>query len=387
MSPSDPRPAAPAPSRSGARFRLDAASGSLHGVEVQAVDLVEGTRDAVLLIDSDEVIRTWNQGAEAMFQYDRGEVLGRRIGFLVPPDLQEAGELEWIRHRLASEGSLSNLVTRRIRKDGTERWVSLTRSLLRDVSGKVVGSSAVFRDITEERRIRGELARAGGLAMLGEMSVTLAHEIKNRLTGIYAAVQLLGRGLRPGDDRREVIDEVAFEIKRLDATAHDLLRFARPAPLEQAPADLGEFLRGVLEPLAALPELSRHPIEREASPDLIAPIDAELLGMAIQNLVLNAAEAMEKGGAIRVLARRAPGAVEIDVCDTGPGIPDSLLGAIFRPFYTTKSQGTGLGLPIARKNVEAHGGVIEVEGTVGVGSRFRIRLPTVPVRAPSGGVR
>jgi len=365
------------------RFILRPLGGSFGRAEIALDDLIEKTLDAVILIDSKDVIRYWNRGAELMFQYSNAEVVGRRVGFLVPADLLEAGELEWIRSRIDADGSLANFMTRRIRKDGSVRWVSLTRSILHDTTGRVVGSAAVFRDITEERQVRAELARASGLAILGEMSVTLAHQIKNALAGIYAAIQVLSRGLAAGDERRDVFDEIGHEIKRLDETALDLLRYARPAPLERSPTDLRSWLEATIASISLLPEVRRHRIEVDALEGLVVPLDVELMSQVIRQLVLNAAQAMEKPGEIRLSVAKANGSVEIVVADTGVGIPEGRLEAVFQPFYTTKSQGTGLGLSIARKNVEAHGGSIGVESEVSRGSRFRIRLPVGPRRDPS----
>jgi len=362
------------------RFVLRPLGGSFGRSEIALDDLIEKTLDAVILIDTKNVIRHWNRGAELMFQYSREEVVGRRVGFLVPADLLESGELEWIQSRIDAEGSLANFMTRRIRKDGSERWVSLTRSVLHDTDGRVVGSSAVFRDVTEERQVRQELARAGGLAILGEMSVTLAHQIKNALAGIYAAIQVLSRGLEPGDERRDVFDEIGHEIKRLDETALDLLRYARPAPLERAPTDLGPWLEATIGSISLLPEVRRHRVEIDAPEGLVVPIDVELMSQVVNQLVLNAAQAMDRPGEIRLTVRKQTGGVEIVVADTGEGIPEGRLEAVFQPFYTTKSRGTGLGLSIARKNVEAHGGSIGVESEVSRGSRFMIRLPVGPRR-------
>jgi PAS domain S-box-containing protein len=368
MAASPGKPAQTPTAEGGTRFFLGSLGGSLGSADIALGDLIEQTKDAVLLIDTEKVIRYWNQGAE---------VLGRRIGFLLPPDLIEAGELDWIQSRIVDEGCLCNFITRRVRKDGGERWVSLTRSVLHDTRGGVIGSTAVFRDITDERRIQEELSRARGMAIVGEMSVTLAHEIKNHLAGIYTAIQILSRGLEPGDVRRDVFDEVAREVKRLDETARDLLRFAQPAPLQRTPIELSGWLQTLVVSLSMLPEVQMHQFEFDVPGDLVVPIDVDRMGQALNNLILNAAQAMERHGRILISASRVPGGIEIRVADTGSGIASSLLGAIFQPFYTTKSQGTGLGLSIARKNVEAHGGTIEVESEVGRGSRFTIRLPIV----------
>lgn len=369
-------PAAHRPSDlKGTRFFLAPLEGSLSQAEVDLGDLIERTMDAVILVDTENIVRYWNRGAEAMFQYVRAEVLGRRIGFLVPPDLLEAGELDWIQGRLETEGCLCNFVTRRVRKDGLERSVSMTRSVLHDTIGRVIGSSAVFRDVTEERRLQADLADSRGMAIVGAMSVTMAHEIKNRLAGIYSAIQLFSRSLTAGDPRQAVFEDVTGEIERLDETAEDLLRFARLGPPRALATDLGEFLKGLTGRLELLEEVRRHGIDLDVPQGLMAAVDPELLGHALHSLILNAAQATHPPDRIRVAVRSQRATVEIEVIDTGSGIPESVRGSMFQPFFTTKARGTGLGLAIARKNVEAHGGVIEVESQLGKGSCFRIRLP------------
>jgi signal transduction histidine kinase len=214
------------------------------------------------------------------------------------------------------------------------------------------------------------------MALVGEMSVALAHDIKNRLAGIYSAVQLLSRNLPSGDPRRAVFADVSGEIKRLDETALDLLRFARCEPPRLRSIDLREFLEALTGRIESRDEIRRHHVEVEVPDGLVAAIDPEILGHALQNLILNAAQATAEPDRIRVAVRRRGTAVEIGVRDSGSGIPESVLAAMFRPFFTTKARGTGLGLSIARKYVEAHGGTIEVESRVGKGSCFRIHLPT-----------
>jgi two-component system, sporulation sensor kinase E len=358
-----------------ARFFLASLGRTLGAADISLADLVEHSADAVIFIDRENVIRYWNGGAEAMFRYPRAETLGRRVGFLLPKDLLEQDELGQIQQVLARDGSLSNYVTRRVRKDGAERWVSLTRSVLHDSRGAVIGSTAVFRDITEQRRTEEELFRARGLAVVGEISTNLAHEIKNRLAGIYAATQLLARSLPAGDPRIAVFHDVGQEIKKLDETAKDLLRFARPLPPKPVPTDVQAFLSRVIQSLERDAQVRRHEIAIDVERDLVMSLDPDLMGQVFGNLVLNAAQAMEQPGRIAVRARRDDGHVRFEVSDEGPGIAPDVMASIFRPFFTTKSQGTGLGLPITRKNVELCGGTIDVETELGKGTRFHVRLP------------
>ncbi len=372
---------------SGPKEDLRRASGSAHfflssvgdslggGGEISLGDLVENSADAVILIDRDDIIRFWNRGAESLFQYDRREVVGRKVGFLVPPDLLAAGELKNIREVLERDGKLVNFVTRRIRKDGHPLSVSLTRTLLRDELGRAIGSTAIIRDITEQRRTELELFRTRELAMVGELAAKVAHEIKNPLAGIYAAVQLLARDLPPADPKREIFEELEHEIRRLDETARDLLNFARPLTPKRSPTPLASFVSDIVDSLERQPEVARHRIEIDIDEELVLSVDSRLLAQVVSNIVQNAAQAMEHPGWIRVHAARHAGDVVIEIQDAGPGVPEDVVAEIFKPFFTTKTRGTGLGLSIAKKNIEAHGGTITVENQSRGGACFRIVLP------------
>ena len=150
--------------------------------------------------------------------------------------------------------------------------------------------------------------------------------------------------------------------------------------------DVARFLEAVRTPLERLEDVRRHRIELDVPAGLVAAFDAELLGQALSSLIHNAAQAMREPAAVRVSARLVGDGVEIEVADSGTGIPDGVLPSIFQPYFTTKAKGTGLGLSIARKNVEAHGGEIRVECRAGEGSRFTIGLPravSAPPPAPT----
>jgi PAS domain S-box-containing protein len=357
-----------------ARFFLGSVGASLAESEVSLDDLLETTSDAVVLIDNEDVVRFWNRGAVQMFQFTPEEVVGRKVGAIVPPDLRDNDELGTIRRRIDDDVAVVNHITRRVRKDGTELWCSLTRTPLHDGHGSVVGSAAVLRDITEQRRTEAELARARTLATIGEMSAKIAHEIKNPLAGIYAAVQVLARELPPADHRREIFDEIGEEVRRLDQTVIDMLRFARPVPPKPRPMSLRAALRDVVEPLRrAFPRVD---VRVKVEGDMVLPLDERMISQVLENLVLNALQAVESSNGLVIVEARTDGPeCVIEVRDDGPGVPPAARLEIFEPFVTTKTRGTGLGLPIARKNVEAHHGKLELDVAPEGGACFRVRLP------------
>jgi PAS domain S-box-containing protein len=309
-----------------------------------------------------------------MFLFAPDEVVGRRIGRIVPQDVLDSGELERMRAELDQGRSVNNFITRRVRKDGVERWCSVTRSPLRDAHGQVVGSTAILKDITEQRRTEAELARSRTLAAVGEMSAKIAHEIKNPLAGIYAAVQVLSRELPPSHPHREIFDEIGEEVRRVDQTVIDMLRFSRPVPPKLAPHSLRAIVRDVVDPLRRVfPQVA---LELRVPDELVLSIDERMLSQVIENLVSNALQAVEgKGTRVIVESRVEADAVVLEVRDDGPGVPPALREEIFEPFVTTKTRGTGLGLPIARKNVAAHDGLLTLESAPEGGALFRVQLP------------
>lgn len=370
-----------APPAGSARFFLRSMGRSFAEGDVSLDDLLENTIDAVVLIDNERIVRFWNRGAEQMFGFPREEVVGKPVGFIVPEDLLASGELEEIERRL-SEGPVQGYVTRRVRKDGVERIVSMTRTVLHDSGGRVIGSTAILHDITEQRRTEEELQRSRALAMIGELAAKIAHEIKNPLAGIYAAIQLLGRDLDQEDPKQEIFEELRGEVRRLDETIQELLSFARPRTPQPRPTGLRPFIEDLLVPLRLNPVVARHEVLVDVEDSLIASVDSRLLGQVLTNLVLNAAQAMEDPGTLRIAARAGSGSVELDITDTGPGVPAEVQEEIFEPFFTTKGRGTGLGLAIARKHVEAHGGTLEIDPHHAGGARFVVTLPGAPPPVP-----
>ncbi len=237
-----------------------------------------------------------------------------------------------------------------------------------------MGASCIVRDLTDLKAMQEELVRTHGLAVVGEMAATVAHEIKNPLAGISGAIQVLAEGMPKGDGRREVVGEILDQVHRLDRTVRDLLNFARPiAPVRQS-LNLAESLNGAWSLLSPQSDAKgvRFSLDAAASMELRA--DPQLLRQVWINLFLNAIEAMPKGG--EVVARVQPGeTVRIEIQDSGNGIDPAAIEKIWRPFFTTKTRGTGLGLPLVKKIVDAHGGRIWCESEPSKKTSFFVEIP------------
>jgi signal transduction histidine kinase len=227
-----------------------------------------------------------------------------------------------------------------------------------------------------------QLERADRLASMGEMAAGIAHEVKNPLTGIAAAVTIIRDDLEPHDPRSEILHEVLEQVKRLDKTVNDLLFFGKPSPPELTHTDLNSILQKTLKCAAQHRSGRGDSVQKvlQLMPDL-PPVyaDPKQIQQVFLNLILNAFQAMQEGGTLTVSSdvheRDGYPWVAVSIADTGQGIPAQIMERIFTPFFTTKAQGTGLGLAICHKLITQHGGVIKVESADGKGTTFIIELP------------
>jgi len=227
-----------------------------------------------------------------------------------------------------------------------------------------------------ERLHRTQMSRAEHFATLGELATGLAHEIRNPLAGIAGVIEIVGRDLPPTSPARAVVKDVRLEITRISRTLTDLLETARPRRPEVRRSNLNTTVEHAVM-LARQQVLSRPiKIELQQAPDLPeVEHDSDQIHQVLLNLLLNAVQAMEKTGTVNVEIGSRDGYASVVVSDTGRGISPQNLPNIFRPFYTTKGDGTGLGLSLAHRIVEDHHGRVEVSSVVGKGSTFTVLLP------------
>ncbi len=235
-----------------------------------------------------------------------------------------------------------------------------------------------LRESREEvaRLHRTQMLRAERLATVGELATGLAHEIRNPLAGIAGVIEIVGRDLPVTSPAYAVVKDVRLEIRQINHILTDLLQTARPHLPELRPSDLNTTVEHAVV-LACQQVLSR-PIEIGFKKDPNLPNvehDSDQIHQLLLNLLLNAVQAIDGAGAIRVEISLLKGDAAISVVDTGRGIAPEHLPNIFRPFYTTKGNGTGLGLSLARQIAEEHHGRIEVTSEVGKGTKFLVVLP------------
>ncbi|MDA8414232.1 MAG: ATP-binding protein [Desulfobacteraceae bacterium] len=225
-----------------------------------------------------------------------------------------------------------------------------------------------------------QLERADRLASIGEMAAGIAHEIKNPLAGISAALTIIKDDISTDDPRSMILGEVLQQVQRLDKTVNDLLFFGKPSLPELACIDINYILESTCKFASqhrSVANIDKHINLAPGLPTVYA--DGKQMQQVFLNLFLNAFQAMSAGGTLTITSgrvfRQDREYVTIDVADTGPGIPPQILEKIFTPFFTTKAQGTGLGLPICSKLVHLHNGDIRVTSDDRNGTVFTIELP------------
>jgi len=344
--------------------------------------VIESAVDAIIVIDARGAIEAFNPAAERLFGYGESEVLGRNVSALMPSPYREEHDGYLARYLKTGHAKIIGIgreVTGR-RADGSLFPLHLSvGEMLLAGERKFTG---ILHDLSSRVRMEEQLREQAALVRLGEMAAVIAHEVKNPLAGIRGAVQVIGGRLPQESREAAVVGEILSRIDTLNGLMQDLLLFARPPQPRPAPVDVSPLVVTTAELLISDPALSGVHIEIEGSAPPLAA-DAELLKIAFLNLLVNSAHAMRGEGRIRVSIDVVDGYGRVVFADAGPGIPPDIREKIFTPFFTTKSRGTGLGLPTAKRLIEAHHGTIHIECPPGGGTVVTVQLPLVT--AGSGG--
>jgi PAS domain S-box-containing protein len=339
-------------------------------------NIMADSADAIVSIDNDNIIKSWNKGAEEIFGYTSQEMVGHSFHKMVPKELLDKDELDKIRQEVYEKGFIRNYETYRIRKDGRKIFVNITRTAIKDENGNIIGSSAIIRDITKMRELQRQLIHSEKLATIGRLSAALAHEIKNPLAGISGAIQVIGENIPEKDSRQEIIKEILRQTKRLDNTINHLLLYSKPRPLNKVYYNIHTLLDQVIIVLQQEPQMEKVEIVRCYDKEFTkAFIDPQQMEQVFMNIIINSLQAMPRGGKLTITTDQQRNKQLISFADTGVGIAAGMVLDIFEPFYTTKHRGTGLGLNISYNIVKSHGGTIKVKSELGKGAIFTIVLP------------
>jgi PAS domain S-box-containing protein len=349
----------------------------------QLESIVNDSADVIFALDTEMRFRSWNRAAEKVFGWRADEILGKPFRVLVPPEVIQAGEMARIEGEIQRSGHC-HLETVRLAKDGRRVAVEVSVSLLRDPQGNPIGRSAILRDVTQRKVLEEEKLRAERLAVIGTMSARLAHEIRNPLSSITLNIELVRDEIEAltkldsaaGTEARALLQSLDSEVRRIQRVTEDYLKFARmPKPVRES-VRLNDVLSQGMSFMESLFEATHVTVEThldEALPAIQA--DESQLWQAVLNLVRNAIEAMPHGGRLIVGTERHDRFCVLTLTDTGKGMTAQERAQVFKPFFSTKSGGTGLGLPLTQQIITEHGGTIDCESTAGQGTTFVIKLP------------
>ncbi|GBD92498.1 sensor protein ZraS [bacterium BMS3Abin05] len=345
------------------------ANRTLKTMESYTQNVVESMPNGLISLDKDGRIETINQKAQDLLGLNADEVKGK--------------PLDEVMFRCNLPKTLlprEDIVERQMEchlNNGTVIPMSTTSSRLKDENGSSIGTVIILRDLRDIRSLEKEVQRSERLASLGRMAAGIAHEIRNPLSSIKGFAQYFRNKFPPDSEDRSYATVMTDEVDRLNRVIQDLLNFAGPQEPNLKPIDVLPLIRHALRLIQSDIREKKIQVVEDVprNTDFTIAGDGDMLTQVFLNLFLNAIEAMPTGGRLKIALRRHQQAVEIEISDSGGGIPRENLTRIFDPFFTSKKGGTGLGLAIVYRIIENHQGEIKVESEPGKGSTFVLRFP------------
>ncbi len=332
--------------------------------------------DAIIAADSEGKIIECNEQSVKMHGYSsKKELIGKSALVLISnKDRQRAIENM---KKAFEQGSIKNVEYAFVTKDGREFPAELSATVIKDASGKAMGFVAMTKDITARKQMEQQLFKSERLAAIGELAAMIGHDLRNPLTGITGAAYYLKTkfGKRMDFKAKEMLEIIEKDIEYSNKIINDLLEYSRELKLELIGTTPKSIIRETLS-LVTVPENIRVVNLTKNKPRMKADVDK--MKRTFANMIKNAFDAMPIGGTLTIRSRRVNANVQIAFSDTGVGMSKQVLDKLWRPLFTTKAKGMGFGLPICKRIVEAHGGKISVESTVGKGTTFTITVPIEP---------
>lgn len=343
-------------------YNLNNNISELRASEEKYRKLVDGISDAVISIDSQKKILSWNRAAQRMFGWSFKEVAGMKIDILSPPDAIKIGRLSDGEYVFIKKGGLT--------LSGSARIKPLQE-------GEDTGYAVVIRDITDHKameKLERQLLQSEKLATIGHLAAGVAHEINNPLANISLYTQMLIKRTKD-ESVKSKLKIINDEANRAAYIVKGLLEFSRQSEPKLGPTNINAEVDKVLNILS--PQLRNIKVTADLQPLPSIMADSGQIGQVLMNILTNSIQAITNDGEIIVKTNANQGHVEIGISDNGCGIPRENLAKIFDPFFTTKGpgEGTGLGLSICYGIIKRHNGSIEVKSDVGKGTIFTIKLP------------
>lgn len=335
-----------------------------------ASEMVANLPEGIIVTGKDEKITFINDIAREQLNLKEQEPRGTIPAAILPQKISAlAAEITDNRRIVNQELSLTNA-------KGEELSIAATVTRILSEDGDLVGTMFILHDLTQIKGLQEAIRKQEKMAAIGNLAAGVAHEVRNPLSSIKGYATYFGSLFEEGSDKKKAANVMTAEVERLNRVISELLEIARPSDIKPKETDITRLLASSLRLIRQEAEAEGVQIKTMV-PDGIAPLrlDPDRITQALINLYINAVHAMPGGGTLTISAADTATGIAITVADTGTGIPEEKMSKIFDPYYTTKNTGTGLGLAVVQKVVEAHGGSVDVKSDAGRGTMFTITLP------------
>jgi two-component system, NtrC family, sensor kinase len=337
-------------------------------------NIVESLNVGVLAVDLEGMVEAWNSRMEQLIGVTRSNAVGQPLDTILPPELVQ---------EIAARGDqeqVTGIYKHRLNHQGRSVVLNVSITPLVGKAGERIGRLLLFDDVTQREQMEEQMSQTEKLTSLGLLAAGVAHEVNTPLAVISNYIQMLAKQMPEGDPRHSIIEKIIKQTFRASEIVNNLLNFSRTGAAELADVDLNRVVEETLSLVSHPLKTSRIQIVKQLT-EGIPPVrgSANKLQQVFLNLFLNARDAMPSGGMLEVRTSGHNGSVEIEVLDTGNGIPREHIHRIFDPFFTTKGvgRGTGLGLSVTYGIIKEHAGKIDVRSTPGRGTSFHVEFPAV----------
>lgn len=340
----------------------------LRMIEHRAKVMLDHIHDGVMMVDNCGIITGFNSGAEKMTGLKATEVIGRKYDDIF---IKRKTIFTKLTQTLETKIEYTDYKKETTTDDGRKVYLMITTKILWDETGKQIGAMGIYKDITNLEELAQQIQRADKLAVVGELAAGTAHEIRNPLTTIKGFIQLLKLELKDSNNDK-YMNLILDEINHINEIIREMLLLAKPANPKKSITSITQIISDILifmnsEALLYNVEFDTSLMEADL-PDV--EIDDRQIKQVFINVIRNAIQAMKNGGIITVASsyNYLKQTIEVSFTDQGEGIPEDELIKIYQPFYTTKSEGTGLGIPVSYRIMKNHGGDFKISSVVGKGT-------------------
>ncbi|MEA1971882.1 MAG: ATP-binding protein [Candidatus Cloacimonadota bacterium] len=365
-------------------------------VKIFLNSILEHIYSGVIVVNNFGNVTVFNKAAETITHKNKVDLLNKNYqSFFNPQDMNKSKSLLYT---LATGQESHHRQKIIVTPDGKKKTIEFSTSIIRDNNNKQLGVAEIFNDISELKKMQEKVSHVETLAALGEMASSVAHEIRNPLGGIGGFAGLLERKLPDNDDRHKLVVPIITGVNRLNNIVSDLLTFTRPQKMHLAEVNLHEVLNDIIKFFEISIEGEDKNIDIDtkfSTQKCLVHLDSSLFQQVMLNFLKNASDAIENQGNITISTKKKIPTnmseiltedekkelmelfsfVEINITDTGSGISKEASQKLFNPFFTTKEEGNGLGLPICKKIIHLHKGDIHVKSKIGEGTTFTLTIP------------